>query len=199
MLLDLVLGWFSTLQGLQAYECLFLLMLLCGMALPVSQDMLLLAAGSFTTIGMLQPVPVVLVAAAGLLAGDAFTFWTGHHFGARWVRKPWAATFVAPQRLPAIEERARRYGLPFSLVTRFLPGQRSTLFFLAGTFRMPYRRFLVGDGIGALLHAGLFVYAARSLGWYWSSLRAPFEQADNLLTAGLVVALFVLLWRSRRH
>nr|WP_255428165.1 DedA family protein [Ramlibacter cellulosilyticus] len=158
---------------------------------------MLLVAGSFTLLGTMQPVPVVILSAVGLLLGDLFTFWAGHHWGARWVRRPWAASFVAPERLPAIEERAGRYALPFSFVTRFLPGQRATLFFLAGTFRMPYRGFLVGDGIGALVQAGLFVYGARSLGWSWAMLRGRFERADDVLTAALVLGAFVLLWRRR--
>ena len=199
MFLDLVLEFLSTLQGAQAYAGVFVLLLLCGMGAPLSQDMILLAAGSFTLIGTMQPLPLVLVAAAGLLAGDAFGFWVGHDWGAKWVRKPWAANFVPPERLPAIEAGVRRYALPLSFVTRFLPGQRSTLFFLAGTFRMPYRPFLVGDGVGALVHAALFVYGARGLGWHWQALQAPFDHVDDVLTAVLAAALFIALWRRRRR
>ena len=199
MFLEIVIGYFSALHGTQAYSWLFLLMALCGMGAPVSQDMLLLAAGGFTLTGAMQPVPVVFVAAAGLLAGDLFTFWVGHHYGARWVRRPWAANFVPQEKLPGMEAAARRWALPFSFVTRFLPGQRSTLFFAAGSLRMPYRDFLAGDGVAALLQAGLFTFGARSLGWHWSALSPRFDRVDDVLTALLVVAVFLLLWRTRRR
>ena len=194
MFLDLVLGFLSSIQGPPAYGWLFLLLALCGMGLPVSQDMLLLAAAGFTLLGALQPGLLVIVAALGLLAGDAFSFWVGHQWGARWVRRPWAARFVLPERLPGMEGAARRYALPFSFVTRFLPGQRGTLFFLAGSLRMPWRPFLIGDGVGALVHAGLFTYGVRSLGWHWTRLQAPFDRADDLLTAAVVLLVIVALW-----
>ena len=200
LFLEIVLGFLSSLQGPQAYGWVFLLLALCGMGAPVSQDMLLLAAAGLTLLGAMQPVPLVVVAALGLLAGDAFTFWVGHHWGARWVRRPWAASFVAPESLPGLEDKARRYALPFSVVTRFLPGQRSTLFFLAGTLRMPYRPFLLGDGVAAVVHAGLFTYGVRTLGWGWPQLRAPVARVDDLLTAALVLLVIALLWlKPRRH
>jgi len=199
VILELVLGFLSSLQGLQAYGWVFLLLALGGMGAPVSQDMLLLAAAGMTLLGAMQPGPLLAVAALGLLAGDVFTFWVGRHWGARWVRRPWAASFVAPERLPALEDKARRHALPSSFVTRFLPGQRSTLFFVAGTLRMPWRAFLVGDGVAAIVQACAFTYGVRELGWRWSHLRAPFDRVDDVLTAGLVVLVLVALWRKPRR
>jgi len=194
VLLELVLGYLSTLRGLQAYEAVFLLLFLCGSGLPLSQDMVILAAAGYTLFGAMAPGPLLVVAVAGLLAGDALTFWIGRHWGARWVRRPWAARFVPPEKLPALEERARRFALPFSFVTRFLPGQRSTYFFVGGTLRMPWGRFLVGNGVGAIVQVALFMYGVRTLGWSWSRLSGPFDTADNVLTGLLLIALAGWLW-----
>ena len=199
MLLELVLGFFASLRGAQAYEALFLLLFLCGLGMPLSQDMLLLAAAGSTLFGALAPAPLLAVAVLGLLAGDAVTFWIGRHWGARWVRRPWAARFVPAERLPAWEQAAHRHALPFSFLTRFLPGQRSTLFFAGGTLRMPWGRFLVGDGLGAIVHAGLLLYGARALGWGWSRWRDPFDQADNVLTGILLLAVLAWLWTQGRR
>src|SRR5690348_1582614 len=104
VLLELVLGYLASLRGVQAYEAVFLLLFLCGIGMPLSQDMLLLAAAGFVSLGAMAMGPLLLVCVLGLLAGDALTFWTGRHWGARWIRRPWAARFVPPERLPAIEE-----------------------------------------------------------------------------------------------
>jgi membrane protein DedA with SNARE-associated domain len=85
------------------------------------------------------------------------------------------------------------------LVTRFLPGQRNTLFFVAGTLRLPYRTFFLWDGVAAALHVTVLVYGARALGWRWQSLQAPFSRADDVLTAALVLVLFALWLRGRRR
>ena len=199
MIFELVLGVLSSLQGQRLYELVFVLLFLCGTGAPLSQDLVLLGAAGLTLIGNLQPVPLVVVAAAGLLLGDLFTFWVGHHWGAAWVRRPWAARFVPPDRLPAMERAASRHAFASSIVTRFLPGQRSTLFFVAGTLRMPYRPFLLGDGLAALVHAGGITYGVRALGWRWTTLRAPLARADDVLT-GVLVLLAVALWmRARRR
>jgi membrane protein DedA with SNARE-associated domain len=196
VLLELVLGHLASLRGVQAYEAVFLLLFLCGIGMPLSQDMLLLAAAGFVTLGTMAAGPLFVVSVLGLLAGDALTFWTGRHWGARWIRRPWAARFVPPERLPGIEESVRRHAVLGSVLTRFLPGQRSTLFFVAGTLRMPWGRFLLGDGIAAMLHVGVLFYGARALGWNWSGLREPFDRADDVLTGLLLVVVLLALWTT---
>lgn len=195
LLLDLSLSWLSSLNGLSAYGCLFLLLFLCGIGAPIAQDLLVLAAAALG----LQALPLIAVAWLGIVAGDALTFYWGHHYGAKWVRDPRAAHFFPAERLRKSEEIARRFALPLCFLTRFLPGLRSTLFFVGGTLRISYRSFFLGNGIAALLHVGVLVYGVHALGWRWQQVQAPLDNADNLLTAGLVL-LFVMLWlRSRRR
>lgn len=194
VLLEFVLGYLASLHGAQAYEAVFLLLFLCGIGMPLSQDMLLLAAAGFVSLGTMALGPLAVVSVLGLLAGDAVTFWTGRHWGARWIRRPWAARYVPPERLAAMEGAAHRHGAWASFVTRLLPGQRSTLFFVAGTLRMPWRRFLLGDGIAAIVHVGVLFYGARVFGWSWSRLREPFDRVDDVLTGLLLLILLLALW-----
>src|SRR4051812_45638562 len=111
------------LRGVDAYQFLFLVLFACGIGGPISQDVMLLATGAFTLQGLMQPVPAMVVAWLSLIAGDTLTFWTGHHWGARWIRRPWAHRFVPPAALPALEAGALRWGGALSFITRFLPGQ----------------------------------------------------------------------------
>lgn len=198
MLLDLLLSVFQTLRGFDAYLVLFVVLFTCGIGGPVSQDVMLLATGAFSLQGIVQPVPAMLIAWVALLAGDALTFWTGHYYGARWVRRPWAHGFVPPERLPGLEQGALRWGAPLSFVTRFLPGQRTTIFFILGTLRLPYRTFFLWDGLAALIHVPLLVLGARSLGWSWQRWRDPLDSADNWLTLAVVLVLLVAWLRRRR-
>jgi membrane-associated protein len=199
LFLDLAITFLTAQQGLPAYGWLFTLLFLCGIGAPIAQDVLLIAAAQQTLAGALNPVLFVIVAALGLLAGDALTFWTGHYYGARWVRRPWAARLVPPQHLPAMEDLARRHAVPASFVTRFLVGQRGTLFFLTGTLRMPWRGFFLGDGVAAVVHVLLLLAAVHLLGWRWPDLQGIFDRADDRLTLALVVLLFVLWLHARRR
>lgn len=194
----MTLAVLASLHGGDAYFFLFVLLAAAGIGAPWGQDVVLLAAAALTLQGGMTVLPMMLVAAAALLAGDALSVWVGRHYGARWIRRPWAAKLVAPARLPALEERMRRSGTALSFLTRFLPGQRGTLFFLFGTLRLPWRGFLLADGAAALVQVALFTYGVRALGWQWPALRAPFESADDVLTLSLIVLLLLAWTRLRR-
>lgn len=198
MLLDFALAVLATLHGLDACVLLFALAAGGGIGAPWSQDALLVAAGQVIAPAALSPGLVVLVAWLAVLGGDALSFWIGRHYGARWVRRPWAARFVPPQRLPGLEAGLRRIALPFAFATRFLPGQRSALFLIAGSLRMPWRAFLLGDGLAALVQAPLYFFGGASLGWNWQRSRDAFGLADNLLTLLLVLVLLAWWVRARR-
>lgn len=190
---------FATLHGAGAHGLLFLLLALAGIGAPWAQELVLLAAAGLTLqSGGLHPLAVAVTAPLGMLAGDAISVALGEHYGARWIRRPWAARLVPPHRLPGLEEGMRRHATLASFVTRFLPGQRGTLFFIAGALRVPWRPFLVADGLAALVQVTLALFAARVLGWRWQALRLPLERADDVLTVALVAALVAWWLRARR-
>jgi membrane-associated protein len=195
MFFDLVYGALESLSGTAPYELLFALLFLCGLGGPLSEDLLLIAAASLN----LALVPLVLLAWLALVAGDLLGFFLGRHYGARWIRRPWAARFVPQAKVPAMEGWMRRFGAPFTFVTRFLPGQRSALFFIAGTLQMPYRTFVLWNGIATALYVALLVGGTRMLDWRWVKLQAPLSRADDVLTGVLVVVLVVLWLRGRRN
>ncbi|MEJ5989310.1 DedA family protein [Ramlibacter sp. PS3R-8] len=196
MFFDIFLGLLASLQGAAAYGMALWLLFSAGVGAPLSQDVLLLASAKLAS---MQPIPLVLVAWLAVMAGDTLSLWIGHHYGARWIRKPWARRIVAPERLPGLEEKMRRYGGLLAFVTRFLPGQRGTLFFIYGTLRLPYRTFFLANGIAAAIQVPLFVYGARSLGWQWQALQTRFDGADTILTVAVVAILLAWWLRERRR
>jgi membrane-associated protein len=196
---ELSLDLLASLHGPAAHALLFLLVACAGIGAPWVQDIVLLAAAGLTLqAGGLHPILAAATAWLGIMAGDALSVWFGHRYGARWVRRPWAARFVPPQRLPGLEEGMARHAALFSFVTRFLPGQRGTLFFIAGSLRLPWRPFLAANSLAALLQVGIIEFGARAFSWRWQSMRSPLEQVDDLLTIALVVVLLAWWLRARR-
>lgn len=199
MFLDIVLSVLATLHGSDAYILFFALVFACGIAGPISEDALLLAAATFASQGGMQPFAMMLVAWLGLMAGDTLTFWTGHRWGARWIRRPWAQRFVPPERLPGLESGVRRWGPVLAFVARFLPGQRTTLFFAYGTLRMPYSTFFIFNGVAALIYVPVLVFGVRLLGWDWRHWRGPLDSVDNWLTLLSIVVIVGWSWSARRR
>jgi membrane protein DedA with SNARE-associated domain len=196
VLFELFLGYFYALDPGSMRACVFLVFFSCGLGMPLSQDLFLLAAATTTLMGVLKPVPLVLLAWAGLLAGDTVTFWTGRYFGARWIRLPWAQRYVPPPALARVEAGTRRWGPLLAFAARLLPGQRGTLFFVYGTLRMPWWQFLAFDALAAAVHVPLLVYGARALHWRWEAWQGPLDHVDDVLTLGLVV---LVIWWVRRQ
>ncbi|GAB3651528.1 DedA family protein [Ramlibacter alkalitolerans] len=189
----------STLHGSAACGLLFTAVASAGIGAPWAQDVLLLAAAGLSLHpGGLDAVAVAATAWVAILAGDAISVWFGHHYGARWVRRPWAARFVPPQRLPGLEEGMLRHAALLSFVTRFLPGQRATLYFLFGSLRMPWQPFLAADALAALIQVAVAQVGMRSFGWNWPAFVGPVESADNVLTLALVGVLVVWWMGARR-
>jgi membrane protein DedA with SNARE-associated domain len=196
---DLALAVLASLRGADAYGLLFLLLAVAGIGAPWSQDMVLLAGAAMAVQGGLDPAAVMGTSLLAVIAGDALSLWFGRHYGARWIRRPWAAKFVPPERLPALEHGMRRYGALLAFVTRFLPGQRGTLYFVAGSLGLGWPVFLLADTAAALVQVPLFLYGVRALGWQASRLGEAFGNADDLLTLLLVIVAIAWWVRARRR
>src|SRR3954469_15720299 len=106
-------------------------------------------------------LPLVLVAAAsGAAAGDAFSFVLGTR-----VRRRRAAAALATGAAPELGGRAGKavrwaegllqsHGHGTLIVARFIPGGRTATTFTAGFTGMRPRTFASGIGVGAVLWAG---------------------------------------------
>lgn len=188
-MLDSILPYLHSLSGLPAYALLFALLFSCGIGAPINEDILLLAAAALTLQGVMDPIPLMVVAWFGLLAGDGLVFHWGHRFGARMLRHRWGARIVSPERLESTQATMRRYGPAYIFVVRFLPGIRTMLFFAAGSLKMPYRHLFVFDGLAALIHLPILVYTVRYIGGNWREITGWFQRSADVLTIALVVAL----------
>lgn len=198
---DAMMAFLQTLQGLPAYALLFALLFSCGIGAPMNEDIVLLAAAALTLRGIMEPVPLMVVAWFGLVLGDALVFHWGHRFGSRLLRHRRAARIVSPQRLAALQGTMRRYGPAYIFVVRFMPGIRTALFLAAGSLKMPYRHLFIYDGLAALVELPLLVYGVRYVGGNWEQIRAMLERFQFVLVPAVVV-IGVGLWlyaRGRRR
>ena len=82
-----------------------------------------------------------------------------------------------------------------------MPGIRAPLFLTAGSMRLPLPRFLLADGLGAVVGNSFFFFLGY---WLGDSVRTLIESAEErlkpiliLVVIGLVVAY--LLWHFLRH
>jgi len=196
-MMESVWPFLQSLQGAPAYALMFGLLFGCGVGLPMNEDIVLLAAAALTLKGVMDPIPLMVVAWFGLVGGDALVFHWGHRFGTRLLRQPFLARIVPPQRLETMQGTMRRYGPAYIFVVRFMPGVRTALFFAAGSLKMPYRHLFVFDGLAALVELPLLVYGVRYVGGRWEEILALIHRFQGIIVPTIVV-LILAIWLYRR-
>jgi membrane protein DedA with SNARE-associated domain len=92
---------------------------------------------------------------------------------------------------------ARRGG-PAVFLGRFVAFLRAIMPFLAGTSRMPFRRFLAYNAAGGLTWGVGSVLLGYLAGNSYTTIEKTFGRIAALAAAALVLA-GILAWRIRRH
>jgi membrane protein DedA with SNARE-associated domain len=185
------------------YQAVFVVLLLCGFGLPIPEDITLVAGGIISGLGYANVHVMFAVGMLGVLMGDGAMFMLGHHLGRRVLKFRPVARILTPARFRGVQKKFSRYGHWVLFVARFLPGLRSPIFITAGmTRRVPYWRFLLLDGMAALISVPLWVYmgyigaANRHLLLTWIHR----GQAGLMsLTVLVIIVAIVLLRRSRKR
>ncbi|MBL9076820.1 MAG: DedA family protein [Planctomycetes bacterium] len=183
-----------------------LVFLLCGIGLPLPEEIVLLAAGYVCAkFPEHASLPIMMVWCAGaILTGDLIPFVLGRVFGVRLLRLRWLRYVVTKQRLAVFDRWFRRRGDLVIVVARFLAGLRVVAFFTAGTMKMRWSRFLLLDGLGIVVLVPLLTWVGyHSAGVIESAIATVQKVERGLLwatVAGLVlVAGWLWLWRRRRQ
>jgi membrane protein DedA with SNARE-associated domain len=183
------------------YIAVFLALLLCGAGIPIPEDITLVAGGVIAGMGYANVHVMAVVTIAGVMIGDAAMFGLGHHYGEHMLRWRPIALVMPPRRYAKMQEKFERYGNRLMFFARFLPGMRTAVYITAGaTRRVTFARFLVLDGLAALISVPFWVY----LGYFganrreWLGMWIRRGQSSLWVLAGLVVLGALGLWWYRR-
>jgi membrane protein DedA with SNARE-associated domain len=183
------------------YAGVFLALLLCGAGIPIPEDITLVAGGVIAGLGYANVHTMAGVTMAGVLIGDAGMFLLGHHFGVHLLQWRPIALLVPPRRYAKMQQKFERYGNRLMFFARFLPGMRTAVYITAGaTHRVTFARFLLLDGLAALISVPFWVY----LGYFganrreWLSMWIHRGQSSLWLLGGLIVLGMLALWWYRR-
>lgn len=185
------------------YVAVFMALIVCGMGAPIPEDVTLVAGGVIAGLGYANVHTMFAVTMFGVLVGDAGMFLLGHHYGVRLLKWKPVAWILTPERYAAVQRKFERYGNRMLFTARFLPGMRTAVFVSAGlTHRVSFMRFLLLDGLAALISVPFWVY----LGYFgannhdWLLMWMHRGQAGLWIAAGLLVAgLGIWLWRRGRR
>lgn len=187
--------------GTWSYVVIFGVLIACGFGLPMPEDITLVTGGILAARGIIDFKLCVLLCLVGVLLGDGIVFTLGHTMGQRLRDSKIGKFILPPKRDDAVKALVTRYGDKIIFMARFMPGFRTPLFFATGSYHVPYWKFLMLDGLAALISVPLWVYVGFLFG-------ANLEELENVIRkfqfgiygvlGGLICLFLVWLYLKRR-
>ncbi len=188
-------------NGLLAYGAVFGILVACGLGVPLPEDISLIAGGFLAHKAAADVRIMMAVGFLGILAGDSLIFMAGRRLGSKVGRggTGFFARIVTPEKRAKVEGLFHKHGEKIVSIARFLPGVRAVTYFTAGSAGMKYSRFILWDGLAALLSAPAFVYLGYHFGGELDFLIEKLKSGQVVVLGGMaLIAVGYGLYRWRK-
>ena len=172
---------------------IFGLLFLCGLGLPLPEEIPILAAGYFIAVGRMGWLPVAALAWCGVIGGDCVLYWLGRRFGLNITRIPLIGKHFTQERILKAERLFERWGIWVVAVGRLISGIRGVMCVAAGAIRYNFVKFLVVDGLAALISGGIFIGVGYFLGHKLGDFDKAVDTVEPYVELLLTFILFTLL------
>ena len=198
--LEQVRGWMEA----GGYLVLFGLLCVCGLGLPLPEDIPLILAGAMVARGNMDLAMAGVCAWAGIIGGDCILYFLSRKYGMGITRVPFVGKHITRERVERVEKLFERYGVGVVAVCRLVAGLRAAMVVAAGVTRYSFLKFVIVDGIAALFSGGLFLALGYWFGTRLDWLMGEIKQWQHVilgvaLTAAIVVGVWYVIQRRRKH
>ncbi len=178
-----IVSFLSALHGPAGYGAVLGVLLICGLGVPIPEDITLLAAGIMAALGSISLPGAIVVGMIGVLIGDAFMFYMGRVYGKKAFKFPIIRTILTPERIQMAEKKIRNNSKFICFTARFLPGLRSPVFLTAGAMGVSPWTFFALDGFAALISVPAWIL----VGWWFG------QNIDVALKIAKDIQIFILV------
>ncbi len=198
-----ILDSLSQLDGGTAYAAILGLLFICGLGVPIPEDITLIAAGVLASpaVDSISLVGAMIVGFVGVMVGDAFLYNLGRIYGQRAFQLPVIRLIMTPKRVALAEKKILRNSHFICFTARFLPGLRSPIFLMAGIMGVRPLIFYGLDGFAALISVPIWIFVGH---WVGENLDAASHIAHEVqlslaIGVGTLIAVYVFWRRYRRN
>jgi membrane protein DedA with SNARE-associated domain len=182
--------------GTVAYVIMFLILLACGFGLPLPEDIILITGGMLSSHGVTNHWVTLGICMAGVLIGDTIIYTAGRTMGERIKRTKLFSYLIQEERDKKIQFWFSKYGDKVIFFARFMPGLRTPLFLSSGVYRVPAWKFLLLDGIAAVISVPLWIWLGFLFGSNLELLELKIHQLKLGIYSilGVVLTLILVAW-----
>jgi len=142
---------------------------------------------------------IVLIATIAATLGDNLGFALGYYGGRPLLARYQALFRIRNRTLERGEGLFARYGAVTVFFARFVFGVRIVAGPMAGALRMPWRKFMAFNVLGAALWVAVISGAGYLFGQHWERLQRDVKRIDISVAIFLLLGAALLWWRSRRE
>jgi membrane-associated protein len=184
-----------------AHYLIFGCILLTGLNIPLSIDVLIIAGATLAS----QVVPgkifhIFFAILTGCYIAAMIAYWTGRIFGPKLTKIKFLASLFSKERMQKVDSFYKKYGAWTLILGRFIPfGVRNAIFMSAGMSGMTFNRFLLIDALGCTLWCTKTFFLFYFLGTYYEKIlhvaKTSFLYLLPVIALGL---LSFFLYRSKR-
>lgn len=180
------------------YPVLFLVIFVESFGVPSPGQTLLIAAALLAAHGKLNIVLVLTTAWIAAVSGDALGYWIGMQGGRRLLLRFGRYVRIGRRDIRKMEKSFNRFGGWFVTLARFFEILRQVNGIVAGIMEMPFRRFLLFNGSGAVLWVAVWGFGTWKLGTHMRGYEHWLDQAGSLLVLGGIALALLIVWLLHR-
>lgn len=179
------------------YIGIFCLLILGGLGLPFPEDGVLIMSGLLISHGVIKLVPALLVIYPSLLVADFMLYSIGRKYGRMIVEHRRFSKIVSANTLSRFEEKFKRWGSLVVFFGRHFLGFRLPIFLISGVVGISRLKFLIADGLSAIITISVMLGLGYVGGNTLQSLRKDITRIDHIFF--LVLFLFIAGWLILRY
>ena len=181
------------------YIGVFAVLLLGSLGVPIPEEMPIIAAAVLSHEGIVRWWLALPVCVLGVLSGDVVLYWVGRHWGEQVLNWRVVRLVLSLAREQWLKAAYRRHALKTVVTARHVMGLRAAAFLTAGIARVPFWKFLLTDGVAALISVPIGFGIAYFFTDQLEQVRADVKRIERWVAlAGLIVVAGLLVWAAWR-
>lgn len=189
----------------QAHWWIFCLILLTGLNIPISEDLLIISAGILA--GSCIPEHTLhmwLWVYAGTCLSAWEAYWIGQYFGPKLYQMRWFRRIITTKRVAALKRYYEKFGIFIFMIIRFMPGGIRNGFSMSyGLMKIPFPKFIIFDGFAALLSVNILFFLGYAFGQNSELLFHYIKRYDEwgmaIIVIAAIAAFMIIRYKKQQH
>ncbi len=178
-----------------------LLILLGGLNVPISEDVVLITAGALTCTYCPDLAPTQftwLLLTCWVAAWESY--WIGRLVGPKLYSIKWFSPIFNPQRIAKLHYYYNKFGVFTFIIGRFIPGGvRNCLFMSSGLGKMPFSLFILRDLPACLISVTFLYFLGYAFGQHLEQVLQIFQTYQHIFLGFLLVLVCMIFVIKRQN